>query len=108
MVPPTIFKVKVSLMHVGWKCLRLPGDKSYTVVKVEVTGLQNSVRVRQLQVLVHPSNSLDCALSSVTAQQQACEAQALRVFRLLTSQVCIYGSIDPCCVFDDVIGGLIC
>ena len=68
------------------------------MVRMEVTGPQNSVRVRQIQVLVHPSKGLDCALSSVVAQQKACEAQALRVFRLLTSQVCCC----CCCLDNDI------
>ena len=58
-----------------------------SVVRVEVKGPQNNVRVRQLLVLAYPSRRLDCCLSPAAAQQKACEEEALRVFRLLTSQV---------------------
>ena len=63
-----------------------------SVVRLEVKGLQNNIRVRQLQVLAPPTRRPDAALTSVSAQQKACEEEALRVFRLLTSQVHITGS----------------
>lgn len=60
-----------------------------SVIRVEVKGLQNNVRVRQIQVLGIPVKTLDSTLPAVMAQQKACEGEALRVFRLLTSQVVI-------------------
>ena len=75
------------MMHTGWKTLLVPGEESCSVLRVEVKGLQNNVRVRQIQVLGFPNKTLDTTYPAVVAQQKACEAEALRVFRLLTSQV---------------------
>ena len=67
--------------------LSAPPSQQCTVVRVEVKGPQNNVRVRQLQVLASPAKKMDCSLAPMAAQQKACEEEALRVFRLLTSQV---------------------
>ena len=75
------------MLHSGWKTLLAPEGTVCSVVRVEVKGLQNNVRVRQMLVHGIPSRSLDTTLPAVMAQQKACEAEALRVFRLLTSQV---------------------
>ena len=77
------------MMHSGWKKLMVPesDSTSCSMVRVEIKGVQNNVRVRQLQVLAWPSRPLDSTYPAVVAQQKACEAEALRVFRLLTSQV---------------------
>jgi hypothetical protein len=89
-----VSKHKLSLMHTGWITLPVPSpDQLCSVVRVEVKGPQNNVRVRQLLVLAYPSRRLDCCLSPAAAQQKACEEEALRVFRLLTSQV--FGSLLP-------------
>ena len=78
------------MMHSGWKTLIVPPDaKPCSVVRVEVDGQQNKVRVRQVQVLVPPPKPLDSTYPATVAQQKACEAEALRVFRSLTSQVCV-------------------
>ena len=58
-----------------------------SVVRLELKGVQNNVRVRQLQVLAYPNKPLDATLPSVKAQQKDCEGEALRLFRLLTSKV---------------------
>jgi hypothetical protein len=75
------------MLHSGWKTLLAPEGTVCSVVRVEVKGLQNNIRVRQLLVHGIPSRSLDTTLPAVMAQQKACEGEALRVFRLLTSQV---------------------
>ena len=75
------------MLHSGWKTLLAPEGTVCTVVRVEVKGLQNNVRVRQLLVHGVPTKMLDSTLPAVVAQQKACEGEALRVFRLLTSQV---------------------
>ena len=75
------------MLHSGWKTLLAPEGTVCSIVRVEVKGLQNNVRVRQLLVHGVPSKSLDTTMPSVMAQQKACEGEALRVFRLLTSQV---------------------
>lgn len=76
------------MLHTGWKTLLAPEGTVCSVVRVEVKGVQNNVRVRQLQVLGVPLKTLDSTLPAVLAQQKACEGEALRVFRLLTSLVC--------------------
>ena len=75
------------MLHSGWKTLLAPEGTVCSVVRVEVKGLQNNIRVRQLLVHGIPSRGLDTTLPAVMAQQKACEGEALRVFRLLTSQV---------------------
>ena len=62
-------------------------NQTCNMVRVEVKGPQNNVRVRQLQVLAYPTKKVDSSLTPIAAQQKACEEEALRVFRLLTSQV---------------------
>ena len=83
----TCAQATLLMLHSGWKILLAPEGTVCFVVRVEVKGLQNNVRVRQLRVLGVPSRSLDSTLPAVTAQMKACEGEALRVFRLLTSQV---------------------
>ncbi len=82
-------QVSLSVMHTGWKTLIVPPtDSSHiTAVRVQVDGHQNKVRVRQIQILAPPSKVGDGVYPAVIAQQKACEAEALRVFRSLTSQV---------------------
>ena len=75
------------MLHSGWKTLMAPEGTVCSVIRVEVKGLQNNVRVRQIQVLGVPLRTLDSTFPAVVAQQKACEGEALRVFRLLTSQV---------------------
>lgn len=75
-------------MHAGWKTLLVPpGVEPCLVIRLEVSGQQNKVRVRQVQILAPPIKSLDSSYPAIVAQQKSCEAEALRVFRSLTSQV---------------------
>ncbi len=75
-------------MHCGWKTLLVPPDVEHcSVARIEVEGQQNKVRVRQIQVLAPPIKAIDSSYPASVAQQRACEAEALRVFRSLTSQV---------------------
>lgn len=65
-------------------------ENSDNVIKIELKGPDNSVRVRQIRVLGKvDSESLRVGkqLNSYTIQQKNCEAETLRVFRLITSQV---------------------
>lgn len=60
------------------------------MIKVELKGPDNSVRVRQIRILGKvDSESLRVGKqsNSYTIQQKNCEAETLRVFRLITSQV---------------------
>ena len=77
--------------HSGWIFAALP-DPNTTVMKVELKGPDHSLRLRQIKVL----GNLDGASmlvgkrqSPLVMQQKNCEAETLKVFRLLTSQVCL-------------------
>ncbi|XP_056648043.1 E3 ubiquitin-protein ligase MYCBP2 isoform X1 [Diorhabda sublineata] len=73
----------------GWVSCPLT-DYTNNVVKLELKGPDNSVRVRQIQVLGNvegESLKVGKQYTSSTLQQKYCEAETLRVFRLITSQV---------------------
>lgn len=61
------------------------------MIKVELKGPENTLRVRQVKVLgwkEGESIKILGQISASMAQQKNCEAETLRVFRLITSQVC--------------------
>ena len=91
-----LLQATLLMLHSGWKTLLAPEGTVCSVIRVEVKGLQNNVRVRQLLVHSIPSRGLDTTLPAVMAQQKACEGEALRVFRLLTSQVLLDHEILLC------------
>lgn len=65
-------------------------DKNHSVIRIELKGPDNSLRIRQLRVLGEiPNESVRVGkqYSALTIQQRNCEAETLRVFRLITSQV---------------------
>jgi len=65
-------------------------DQRHTVVGMELKGPDNSLRVRQIRVLGEiegESLKVGKQLSAQTIQQRNCEAETLKVFRLITSQV---------------------
>ena len=106
--PPPSPQAKLSMMHSGWKTLMVTEDEQCSVLRVELKGVQNNIRVRQVQVLSCPSKALDSTCLAVFAQQKACESEALRVFRLLTSQVRAVPAFDclvyiPCSHYTPVI-----
>lgn len=60
------------------------------MIKVELKGPENTLRVRQVKVLgwkEGESIKILGQISASMAQQKNCEAETLRVFRLITSQV---------------------
>ncbi|XP_077518796.1 MYC binding protein highwire isoform X2 [Amblyomma americanum] len=78
----------------GWLSCVLPDSSqvaaSGSVWRLELRGPDNTLRLRQVKVLGHGPGSGaetqgDCR--SLYIQQRNCEAETLRVFRLLTSQV---------------------
>lgn len=80
----------------GWVTSELPGGDHH-VIKIELKGPENTLRVRQVKVLGwKEGDSIKIAgqISASVAQQKNCEAETLRVFRLITSQV----SPKPCLV----------
>ncbi|XP_060534839.1 E3 ubiquitin-protein ligase MYCBP2 isoform X2 [Cylas formicarius] len=61
-----------------------------SIIRLELKGPDNSVRVRQLRVLGRVEGEplkVGKLYSAATIQQRNCEAETLRVFRLITSQV---------------------
>lgn len=75
----------------GWVTSELPGGDHH-VIKVELKGPENTLRVRQVKVLgwkEGESIKIPGQISASMAQQKNCEAETLRVFRLITSQVCL-------------------
>jgi E3 ubiquitin-protein ligase MYCBP2 len=80
-------KCKLLSSHVGWKTLIIPEDyKDSLIIRFELRGNQNNIRVRQIMVLGLPDKPIICPFTSI-AMQKDCETEALRLFRLLTAQV---------------------
>ncbi|XP_016086576.1 E3 ubiquitin-protein ligase MYCBP2-like [Sinocyclocheilus grahami] len=86
--------------HMGWVTSELPGGDHH-VIKIELKGPENTLRVRQVKVLGwKEGESIKIAgqISASVSQQKNCEAETLRVFRLITSQVfgkLICGDAEP-------------
>ncbi|XP_048349653.1 E3 ubiquitin-protein ligase MYCBP2 isoform X14 [Sphaerodactylus townsendi] len=86
--------------HIGWVTSELPGGDNH-IIKIELKGPENTLRVRQVKVLGwKDGESIKIAgqISASVAQQRNCEAETLRVFRLITSQVfgkLISGDAEP-------------
>lgn len=64
------------------------------MIRIELRGPDNTLRVRQVRVLgdmdgQDVNTRVTKHLSAINIQQKNCEAETLRVFRLITSQVCI-------------------
>ncbi|KAJ3592162.1 hypothetical protein NHX12_007291, partial [Muraenolepis orangiensis] len=95
-----IKQVDLDSRHMGWVTSELPGGDHH-VIKVELKGPENTLRVRQVKVLGwKDGESIKIAgqISASVAQQKNCEAETLRVFRLITSQVfgkLICGDAEP-------------
>lgn len=82
-------QVDLDSRHMGWVTSELPGGDHH-VIKVELKGPENTLRVRQVKVLgwkEGDSIKIPGQISASMAQQKNCEGETLRVFRLITSQV---------------------
>nr|CAD7431359.1 unnamed protein product [Timema monikensis] len=81
--------MEVENKSTGWvSCPIL--DARHSVVRLELKGPDNSLRLRQVRVLGEvdgESVRLTRQHSATTIQQRNCETETLRVFRLITSQV---------------------
>ncbi|XP_014476551.1 PREDICTED: E3 ubiquitin-protein ligase MYCBP2 isoform X3 [Dinoponera quadriceps] len=81
--------VEIESRSAGW--INCPiTDQRHVVVGMELKGPDNSLRVRQIRVLGEiegESLKVGKQLSAQTIQQRNCEAETLKVFRLITSQV---------------------
>lgn len=69
-------------------------DESYTHFRIELRGIENNIRIRQIKLLGYSNDVkgfLDLPLKKHTSahhiQQKYCELETLRVFRVLTNQV---------------------
>ncbi|KAG1945273.1 E3 ubiquitin-protein ligase MYCBP2 [Pimephales promelas] len=95
-----IKQIDLDSRHIGWVTSELPGGDHH-VIKIELKGPENTLRVRQVKVLGwKEGDSIKIAgqISASVAQQKNCEAETLRVFRLITSQVfgkLICGDAEP-------------
>ncbi|XP_060732394.1 E3 ubiquitin-protein ligase MYCBP2 isoform X14 [Tachysurus vachellii] len=95
-----IKQIDLDSRHMGWVTSELPGG-DYHVIKIEMKGPENTLRVRQVKVLGwKEGDTIKIAgqISASVAQQKNCEAETLRVFRLITSQVfgkLICGDAEP-------------
>ncbi|XP_047115899.1 E3 ubiquitin-protein ligase highwire-like [Schistocerca piceifrons] len=82
-------QVEVENRSTGWvSCPVLDG--CHSVIRLEMKGPDNSLRLRQIRVLGEvdgESLKISRQHSASTIQQRNCEAETLRVFRLITSQV---------------------
>jgi E3 ubiquitin-protein ligase MYCBP2 len=94
----TLKKVKeadVPYRFGGWLHFDIPNPSDTKVIKLDLKGTQNSLRIRQLKIQGYADAASKEAAnitsgnipSPIVAQRKQCEAETLRVFRLLTSQV---------------------
>ena len=81
--------IEIESRYAGWvNCLIT--DPRHVVVGIELKGPDNSLRVRQIRVLGEiegESLKVGKQMSALTIQQKNCEAETLKVFRSITSQV---------------------
>lgn len=65
-------------------------DPRHVIIGLKLKGPDNSLRVRQIRILGEiegESLKIGKQLNTQTIQQRNCEAETLKVFRLITSQV---------------------
>ena len=68
--------------------MMVPQTEECNIVRFELRGSQNNVRARQVLILGVPARPVSGAcLKTEAAMLKDCETEALRLFRLLTSQV---------------------
>lgn len=81
--------VDVENRFTGWLSCFIP-DSRHVTMKLEMKGPDNTLRLRQVRILgqsVSEPLSFGKIASAGRIQQKNCEAETLKVFRLLTSQV---------------------
>ncbi|KAL1131023.1 hypothetical protein AAG570_012261 [Ranatra chinensis] len=82
--------VEVESRATGWISSIVMGA-NHSVIRLELKGGDNSLRLRQVRILGRiegESLKVGRQYSAVTIQQRNTETETLRVFRLITSQVC--------------------
>ncbi|XP_052283534.1 E3 ubiquitin-protein ligase MYCBP2-like isoform X2 [Dreissena polymorpha] len=80
-----ILQLEVDTRHIGWINCPIP-EEECKCLQLSLRGPDHSLRVRQVKVL-GDSIQLPIRRSASLIQQTNCEAETLKVFRLLTSQV---------------------
>lgn len=88
------FQLEVENRYIGWINCDIP-DGKYIFIRIELKGPDNTLRLRQVKVLgTQDGESLQIGkkVTALQIQQKNCEAETLKVFRLLTSQVCFISS----------------
>lgn len=81
--------VEIESRSAGWVNCPIT-DPRHVVMTLELKGPDNSLRVRQIRILGEiegESLKIGKQLNAATIQQRNCEAETLKVFRLITSQV---------------------
>ncbi|XP_063987126.1 E3 ubiquitin-protein ligase MYCBP2 isoform X2 [Diachasmimorpha longicaudata] len=81
--------VEIESRSAGWINCHISNTR-HNIIGLEFKGPDNSLRIRQIRVLGEidgESLRIGKQLSSTTIQQRNCEAETLKVFRLITSQV---------------------
>ena len=87
-----MLQVELESRHVGWVSCALQ-EVQCRHLQVELKGPDQSLRVRQIKVLGAQEDEdiyLPIKKTAVDLQEDNCEAETLRVFRILTSQVTSY------------------
>ncbi|XP_070552183.1 E3 ubiquitin-protein ligase MYCBP2-like isoform X2 [Ptychodera flava] len=82
-------QIEIESRHSGWITWTIPSENN-KIIKVDLKGPDNSLRVRQIKLLGKletESINIRPSVSTILKQQRDCEAETLKVFRLLTSQV---------------------
>ncbi|KAK2163193.1 hypothetical protein LSH36_84g08056 [Paralvinella palmiformis] len=86
---PLLKQFDLEVRHSGWVCCSV-SSKPMTIFKLEMKGPDNTLRVRQIKMLggiKGASLAVGKQQTPLVMQQKACEAETLKVFRLLTSEV---------------------
>ena len=78
-------QIKVDKQHNGWVNCPIP-ELECKCIQLVLKGVDQSLRVRQVKVL-GDTVYLSVKKSATQIQQLNCEAETLKVFRILTSQV---------------------
>jgi E3 ubiquitin-protein ligase MYCBP2 len=82
--------MEVEARFAGWLNVAVPGDHRNHLY-LELKGPDQSLRVRQIKVLGTVEEESAALLVKKTSPQiltENCEGETLKVFRILTSQVC--------------------
>ncbi|XP_059170813.1 E3 ubiquitin-protein ligase MYCBP2-like isoform X4 [Physella acuta] len=84
--------VEIDVRHCGWINCQLPTSTNAPArhLTLELKGADQSLRLRQLKILGSIDNEeteLEVKKGAAQIQQDNCEAETLKVFRILTSQV---------------------